>query len=50
MGWASYLWCMTLKKIFQLKKMQVATRFLDMPVGNMGNAENLYEKLASTLM
>lgn len=36
-------------RVYDETEMQVATRFVDMPVCNMGTAENLYANLESTL-
>lgn len=38
-----------LTRLYDEATLQVATRFLEMPTCNVGNAENLYEKLSEAL-
>ncbi|XP_013858856.1 uncharacterized protein LOC106514241 [Austrofundulus limnaeus] len=38
-----------LARLYDEATLQVATRFMEMPVCNVGNAENLYEKLSEAL-
>ncbi|KAA0722775.1 hypothetical protein E1301_Tti022107 [Triplophysa tibetana] len=38
-----------LTRLYDEATLQVATRFLEMPICNIGNAENLYEKLSEAL-
>nr|XP_034963326.1 uncharacterized protein LOC118081165 isoform X1 [Zootoca vivipara] len=39
----------TMARLYDEANLQVATRFLEMPICNVGNAENLYEKLNEAL-
>lgn len=38
-----------LARVYDEATLQVATRFIEMPVCNVGNAENLFEKLSEAL-
>lgn len=38
-----------LTRFYDEDTLQVATKFMEMPICNVGNAENLYEKLSEAL-
>lgn len=38
-----------LARTYDESTLQVATKFLEMPICNVGNAENLYKKLSEAL-